>query len=948
MAPSEPTNGAAVEWSRVLFDAIDDAVIVHDYDGRIIEVNAAACRRMGYTRAEFLHLTTRAIDAPEFAEGFGDRLGVQRADGQFRCEGVHVAKDGRRILVDINTSAVRLGDRPGVLAVIRDVTQRRLDDEVRDRQRQLWQSILDSMGEAVVVADASGDILLSNPPALRLFPANLQPTYHADEHNGPLDVQPLTRCVRGESFDNIELFVPPSPVVGGRWVSLTGRPLRDAHGEIRGGVLVAHDISARKKAERHQRIQYAVARSLAESETLKLAAASVLRDLCVGLEMDVGVLWIVQDGENELQCIETWHRAGPELRELIVLTRKSRLHAGMGLPGQVWLSGKPAWENLERADAYFDRVGLASRAGLHGTCAFPIHQGLRTVGVLEFYSTTPLVADDGTRALMAALGSQLGQVLQRQRIEKALRDSEALFESLVESLPLNIFRKDREGRFVFANRRFCRTTKKLLKDVLGRTDFDLFPFEMASKYVQDDRRIIETAEALDMVEEHRTPDGRRLYVQVVKTVVVDAVGNVVGVQGFFWDVTEKTLAEEVRTVSERRYRQLTEATLDGIVLTDDKGIVLLFNPAAERMFGYSSEEVVGKQATMLAPVETRAGHDLERDRFLATHESKVFGRAVEMQLLHKDGTEFPCEVAMTALKTTDDPAGPMQILAAVRDLTERNKMRSVLVQNEKLASIGLLSAGVAHEINNPLAFVSNNLAVLQRDCLGLLQMVQILNERRDAFATALPDLESLWKAKADEIDIDYLQENLERLLSRTRDGVDRVTRIVQSLRGLARTDSPRRHAVNLCDLIDASLEITKGKFKRSGIEIVQDHPRPPEVGCVSSQISQVILNLLVNAFQAIESVRKEGGVIQIRSRVLPDEVILEFQDNGPGIGEEVLPRVFDPFFTTKDVGEGTGLGLSISHHIITAHGGRIEVDANPGRGACFRVVLPVNPSRSSS
>lgn len=934
-------------WSQALFDAIDDAVFIHDFDGRIIEANPAACRRLGYSREELLRMTTRDIDAPEFAAGFSDRLAVQRSEGVHRVEGVHVAKGGRRIDVDINTSAVEIDGRPGVLAVIRDVTDRRRDEIARQQQSQLWQSILASMGEAVMVADADGNVLLRNPASERLFPSSVPLSFCAAANEPPLEVQPLARCVRGESFDNSELYLPASPLVGDCWVSLTGRPLRDSSGEIRGGVLVGHDISARKTAERYQKIQYDVARSLAESETLEIGASSLLRDLCNGLRMAVGVLWIANESEEELQSIEIWHRPGSDLRELIILTRKSRLHRGMGLPGQVWLTKKAAWQSLDSRDDQFDRLGLAVRAGLVGTCAFPIQQGNDIVGIVEFFSVEPIEPDDGVRSLMSALGSQLGQVLQRQRIEKALRDSEALFESLVESLPLNIFRKDREGKFVFANQRFCRTTKKPLRDVLGRTDFDLFPLEMARKYVEDDRHILETGLPLDVVEEHRTPDGRRLYVQVVKTTVADALGRVVGVQGLFWDVTEKTLADEVRTVSERRYRQLTEATLDGIILTDDKGIVLLFNPAAERMFGYSAAEVVGQPATLLAPEDIRVRLEQDRERFRQNRESEFFGRTVETRSLRKDGSEFPCEIAMTVLTTTDDPSGPIQFLAAVRDLTERNKMRSVIVQNEKLASIGLLSAGVAHEINNPLAFVSNNLVVLQRDCLGLLEMVRILEAGRETIVAASPELANRWKEKAEEIDYDYLQENLARLLSRTRDGVDRVTRIVQSLRGLARTDSPRRQNVNLCELIEGSLEIIKGKYKRSGIEVTQDHPTPPRIDCVSTQMSQVILNLLVNAHQAVESIRTEGGKISIRSRVLPEEVILEIEDNGPGISADVSPRVFDPFFTTKDVGEGTGLGLSISHHIVVGHGGRLEVDGNPGRGACFRLTLPMKTPRSS-
>ena len=144
-------------------------------------------------------------------------------------------------------------------------------------------------------------------------------------------------------------------------------------------------------------------------------------------------------------------------------------------------------------------------------------------------------------------------------------------ESLVESLSQNIFRKDRYGRFTYVNRRFCDTVGKPRSDVIGKTDFDLFPPAMAAKYAADDHRVFETGVPIEVVEEHRLPSGALKQVQVVKTVVLDAQGQTVGVQGIFWDITEKRLAEERLADSERRYRQLTEATLDAIVLTNEAG-----------------------------------------------------------------------------------------------------------------------------------------------------------------------------------------------------------------------------------------------------------------------------------------------------------------------------------------------------------------------------------------
>ena len=534
-----------------------------------------------------------------------------------------------------------------------------------------------------------------------------------------------------------------------------------------------------------------------------------------------------------------------------------------------------------------------------------------------------------------------GADLERQRMERALRDSEALYESLVESLSQNIFRKDRYGRFTYVNRRFCETVGKSRPDILGKTDFDLFPPAMAAKYSADDHRVFETGIPIEVVEEHRLPSGALKQVQVVKTVVLDAQGKIVGVQGIFWDITEKRLAEERLAESERRYRQLTEATLDAIVLTNEAGTVELFNPAAERMFGYRAADVVGAPATFLDSPEYRQLHADSLAAFRAG--SAVLGSTREMTARHRDGRELPVEVALSLLGSTNAAALPVRFLAAIRDLTERTKLRATLIQNEKLASIGLLSAGVAHEINNPLSFVSNNLAVLQRDSLAIMEMVRAIDTNRDRLP---PDLARFWSEKAEELDLPYVESNLARLLDRTRDGIERVSRIVHSLRGMARTDAPRRHDVNLVDLIDASLEIIRGKFKRSGIEVEQLHESPPIVSCVSTQISQVLLNLLVNAFQAVEAKGAEGGRIVVGTRRVGNELEITVEDNGPGIPAEILPRLFDPFFTTKDVGEGTGLGLSISHSIVTGHGGRIEVDGTGELGgARFRVYLPAKRDR---
>jgi two-component system NtrC family sensor kinase len=949
VSQAQPNDRGLEGWARALFDGIDDALFVHDLAGNIIEANPAACQRLGYTHEEMLRLTTRDIDDPSFAAGFEDRLAHQMNRGQFRCEGRHRAKDGRIIAVDINTAAIQVNGKPAVLAVMRDITQRQAMEDALRRQTALLQSILDNMGDAVIVADETGKFLVCNPAAQRLFGLSADakgfPPQGADfcmylpdrVTPYPADQLPLARAIRGETIDEVEVFLRRAETPQGRWLSVAGRPLAGGTGP-RGSILVYRDISGRKRAEDRRNTQYAVTRALDECADLERAGPLILRYICEGLGWDVGALWLVDARANVLRSKSIWHDPNLKVQAFVDATRQAALAPGHGLPGRVWNTQHSLFIPDVSADANFPRAVQARLTGLKSGFAFPIRSGGETVGVIESFHRRMEKPDAELQAMMATMGSQIGQVHERQRVEKALRESEAFYHSLVESLPQNIFRKDREGRITFGNQRYVATLGSTLLELLGKTDLDLFPAHLAKKYRDDDQRVMDSGKILEAVEEHRLPDGTKLYVQVIKTPIFDKTGAVIGTQGVFWDVTERKNAEEAIAESERRYRQLTEATQDAIVVADHESRVTLFNPAAERMFGYAAAEVVGQNLELLLPEQYRTKHRQGFRRYLATRQSKVIGRPIEMHGQRKDGTIFPLELALSAIDVGDQ----MRFLGAIRDLTERNRIRAMLVQNEKLASIGLLSAGVAHEINNPLAFVANNLAVLERDNKGLMQVLTVYENLLPKLAQVAPEEAAQAAELAEQIDLPYIRENLGRLLTRTRDGVDRVTRIVQSLRGLARTDSPRRQETNLADLVDNSLEIIRGRLKRNSVEVRTCYDPNSKLYCVQTQINQVILNLLVNAQQAIEAAdRPDGGRLTVSTKRLADEMMIEVSDTGCGIDPADLPKVFDPFFTTKDVGEGTGLGLSIAHNIIRGHGGRIEVDSKAGAGTTFRVYLPL-------
>ncbi|WP_267964125.1 nitric oxide-sensing protein NosP [Halomonas sp. MCCC 1A11057] len=256
-----------------------------------------------------------------------------------------------------------------------------------------------------------------------------------------------------------------------------------------------------------------------------------------------------------------------------------------------------------------------------------------------------------------------------------------------------------------------------------------------------------------------------------------------------------------------------------------------------------------------------------------------------------------------------------------------------LLQSEKLASIGQLAAGVAHEINNPIGFVNSNLNTLRRHINDLLRLI-------DAYEAVEPSLTAeaagqIAQLKI-ELELGYLREDVGALIAESIDGTSRVRRIVQDLRDFSRTGATDWQFADLHQGLESTLNVVANEIKYKAT-VVREYGQLPAVECVPAQLNQVFLNLLVNAAQAIE----EHGTITLRTGCEGDQVWLTFADDGAGIPDELQSRIFDPFFTTKPVGQGTGLGLSLSYGIVQKHGGRIEVDSRPGEGTTFTLWLPV-------
>lgn len=246
-----------------------------------------------------------------------------------------------------------------------------------------------------------------------------------------------------------------------------------------------------------------------------------------------------------------------------------------------------------------------------------------------------------------------------------------------------------------------------------------------------------------------------------------------------------------------------------------------------------------------------------------------------------------------------------------------------LYQSEKLASVGQLAAGVAHEINNPIGFVRSNLATAK----SYLDVLSGLSGKND--------ISVYWE----EMDVDFILDDFKSLLSECISGIDRVARIVADLKGFSNVDGVHREKADLNESIRSACNMLSGKI-RDRISLSTDLSPLPEFLCYPGHINQMLLNLLLNAAQAIPG----KGTIIVQSRIEQDGIAIRIQDDGCGIPEEALPRIFDPFFTTKPVGSGTGLGLTVSRDIANAHGGGLTVESLDGKGTAVTIRLPLGAS----
>ncbi len=501
----------------------------------------------------------------------------------------------------------------------------------------------------------------------------------------------------------------------------------------------------------------------------------------------------------------------------------------------------------------------------------------------------------------------LGRDVTARRAEAdQMRDAEELFRLTFEHAAIGMAMCDLHGRWLKVNQALCDMVGYTNDELLGMTFKDItHPDDVAGDMERMARVLSGEIRRYERSKRYHHKNGGIVEVSVQVSMAYTRDGAPRHFVAQVQDVTTQRATERALRESERRAQALARHIPIGMFETGPGFTYTFVNERWCQMTGYTLEQMVGRPWDMVI-------HPDDRQTVIeAWAECERLGKefSLEYRYLSADGRTV--WILGSAVTLRDDVGNVLGYIGSVADITERKQVQSQLLLNDRMASVGTLASGVAHEINNPLAYVTANLDLIAEEVRG--------------FSGSLPP--------------DRLRD-LEDLVREGRQGAEKVRRIVRGLKTFARGDEEQRVRLDVHSVLDLSVSMVAHELKHRA-RVVRDYQWVPAVEADEARLGQVFINLLINAVQSIPEGHADRHTIRLVTRTnAAGQVFVEVHDSGSGIAAEHRDHIFDPFYTTRPVGRGAGLGLSICHGIVTALGGQITFESDPGRGSTFTVALP--------
>ena len=495
-------------------------------------------------------------------------------------------------------------------------------------------------------------------------------------------------------------------------------------------------------------------------------------------------------------------------------------------------------------------------------------------------------------------------ITERKKFERDLRESEEKYRNLFERVRHGLFISSKEGKFLDCNQAMLGLLGYEDKEEFLRIDI------VKDLYVnpEDRKTFMALVEKLGFVKdfevEFKKKNGERITVLLTATAKRDEKGTTIGYEGLNIDITERKKMERELKEANDFLMNLIESSVDGIIVTDMKGDILIFNKGAENLLGYKAEEVVGKMNIRSIYQPGVAKEVMDK---LKSPDFGGVGKLTSFPILHRRKDGELIEGDLSASIIYDEEGHQIASVGIFKDLRERlgierelQKMQEALLQSEKLAAMGRLTSQIAHELNNPIYGIMNTLELLK---------------------TEIPP-----------------ESKRRRILELSLSEIQRLSEMLRNMLSFSKPEEEKRRPVKIDELIEGILLVMEKQMKESNIQVeVSFDPDVPEIMASTNQMRQVMLNILKNAKEAMP----KGGTLFVRTSKKDHRVLIHIQDTGIGISEEIKDKIFDAFFTTKQKVKGVGLGLSVCYGIIKDHGGEIKAESEAGKGTTFTISLPI-------